>query len=201
MIKTYKHTNGRIVARRGDGTFRNFTMREILGNSANEESHKLICGSCGYGQDEPWIPIMLCGTCPKCNNQENHKIREVPKSFRQKVIIAKIEKYKKLIGIDFIVPLAYREYGGKLSNLEYKLKIQINQDDYDSFGYPDLSERKFQNGQICINQYNKKIEILDTAGFDKINNEWVFRYKVCRVNRNNKRVRKSVSFLLETDIV
>lgn len=200
MIRTYKHSNGRVVARRTDGTFRNFTSEELLGNQGNHKGLCLVCASCGYGKDQPWRPVLITGYCPNCKNQEGHLVREVPESFRQKVIRAKIRKYKTLIGIDFISPLAYREYSPKLNHLKYKLDSQIRLDEYNSFGYPDLSGRKFKNGQICVNQFGNKIEILDTAGFEKINEEWIFRYKVCRLNKKGKRERRGVYNVLETNI-
>ena len=37
---------------------------------------KMVCGKCGYGKEETWIPILKTGKCPKCGNQENHIKKE-----------------------------------------------------------------------------------------------------------------------------
>lgn len=200
-MKPFKHPNGRIVARRSNGTFRNFTMREILGNEANEHSHKLICGLCGYGQDEPWIPLMLSAYCPKCKNQENHKIREFMHSQKSIAIKGKIQFYKELIGIDFINPLAFREYGGKLSSLERRLENQLRLDEKKSFGMPSFENAKFKEGDICTKlPYGGQVIIRDKLRLERIDGEWVFQYMVCRLNKKMKPEKYGNFYALETEL-
>lgn len=33
---------------------------------------RMVCGSCGYGKEIAWVPVLKTGFCPKCTNQENH---------------------------------------------------------------------------------------------------------------------------------
>ncbi len=74
-MRHYKHSNGRVVMRDSRGRFRNPTFAELFGCEANTDA--LICGKCGYGEDENWFPLVRTGICPECGNEENHKIKEM----------------------------------------------------------------------------------------------------------------------------
>jgi len=55
-MKCYRHSNGRVVGRNPDGTFKNFTFEEI-GIDVNIDY--LVCGKCGYGEQKKWMCLAI----------------------------------------------------------------------------------------------------------------------------------------------
>lgn len=118
----YKFPNGRIMARDSKGRFRNFTLKDF-GIEANTDY--MVCGKCGYGEKERWIPIVKTGICPKCGNQENHKEKVIPLSKKAEELVEQIDKLETKIGKTFIDPIMWNEYGGDLKRLRYQLEDEV----------------------------------------------------------------------------
>lgn len=123
-MKTYKHSNGRIMARNAKGQFRNFTLSDF-GFETNADY--LVCGKCGYGEVEKWMPVLKDGECPKCGNTENHRLKEIPLSAKAEELMAKIAKLEERIGIrgPFIHPMLFNQHKGELGVLKRDLELEL----------------------------------------------------------------------------
>ncbi len=66
MARPYKHSNGRLTLRRGNGTFRRTTLQDIGIPKSDVATGPMTCANCGH----TWNPILKSGYCPKCNSQE-----------------------------------------------------------------------------------------------------------------------------------
>lgn len=118
---TYKHSNGRIMARNFNGTFRNFKLSDF-GLSSNTQY--MVCNKCGYGDNEKWMPILRTGKCPQCNNQTGNREKEFEISNNMLKIETEIKELKQKIGGAFIDPVLYNEHKDDLITLENKLSIE-----------------------------------------------------------------------------
>jgi len=62
-----------VSVRRVGGKPDHASRAKVFGPDANSDT--LICGSCGYGEQEDWTPTMKKSQCPACGNREGHKVR------------------------------------------------------------------------------------------------------------------------------
>jgi rubrerythrin len=63
----------RMVFRQSNGRYKKApSLCELMPN-VNAAGEVMICGKCGH----EWRPVLTTGCCPKCDNQENHKFKEV----------------------------------------------------------------------------------------------------------------------------
>lgn len=120
----YKHSNGRIMARNSKGQFRNLTLSDF-GLESNSEY--MVCGKCGHGELEKWMPVLKNGECPKCGSTENHRPKEIPLSPKADELMAKISELEERIGIrgPFIDPLLFNNQKGELGLLKWDLEQEL----------------------------------------------------------------------------
>jgi predicted nucleic-acid-binding Zn-ribbon protein len=118
----YKFSNGRIMARDSKGRFRNYTLSDMgfKGNSAY-----LICGKCGYGEHEKWIPLLKDGRCPHCGNDEGHKEKEIPLNDKAEKLLEQIDELETKIGKVFVNPMMINTYGGEFRRLQNELEREL----------------------------------------------------------------------------
>lgn len=72
MPTPYKHSNGRLALRRGNGTFRRATLQDFGIPKAALATGPMTCADCGH----TWNPIMKDGYCPNCNSQKKFDANE-----------------------------------------------------------------------------------------------------------------------------
>ncbi len=73
MPRYYKHSNGRIVPRRGNGQFRHSTLQDFGIGKDQLATGPRRCNACGTA----WNPILVTGICPTCGKQESSPVEEV----------------------------------------------------------------------------------------------------------------------------
>jgi len=61
-----------VSVRRSGGLPDHATRAKVFGPDANSDT--LVCGSCGYGEQEDWTPTMKKSQCPACGNREGHEV-------------------------------------------------------------------------------------------------------------------------------
>lgn len=111
-----------MFARDKNGRFRNYTLRDF-GIQVNEDF--MVCGKCGYGEHEKWIPVLKAGKCPKCGNQKGHKEKIITLSKKAEKLINDIGKLEIKIGNPFPHPLLLQNYGDELKRMQGELDIEI----------------------------------------------------------------------------
>lgn len=88
MGNSYKHGNGRIAHRSGNGRFRKTTMEDMGINDANKEGIVFVCNVCG----REFVPVILSGKCCGVEDKRRKVIEVTPE---QQGVINKIEALKK----------------------------------------------------------------------------------------------------------
>ena len=122
-MKCYRHSNGRVVGRKPDGTFKNFTFEE-LGIDVNIDY--LVCGKCGHGEQEKWTPVSKEGKCPNCDNQDGHYPKHIPLSPKAEELLERIEEVTSGYKInDFIDPMEFSKAKPKLQKLRSELFTEL----------------------------------------------------------------------------
>jgi hypothetical protein len=87
-MSAYKHGNGRIQHRSGNGRFRKNTLEDIGIMDANKDGITFICNVCG----REFVPIVLSG---KCCGVDNKRPKEIVVTPAEKEILDKIDALKK----------------------------------------------------------------------------------------------------------
>lgn len=65
MARNYKHSNGQIAFRSGNGTFRKPSLEDFGVTDENKDADTYICNVCG----REFTPILLSGKCCGVDNK------------------------------------------------------------------------------------------------------------------------------------
>lgn len=114
----------------GGGRSRKLSLND-MGFAVNKNC--MVCGKCGYGQNEPWVPIIKSALCPKCGNNAGHRQREFPLSVRAEELMGSIKELESRAGIDFIEPHVLRETYNELRKLKRELGTELRRCEKASF--------------------------------------------------------------------
>lgn len=87
-MKSYKHRNGHVVFRSGNGRFRKTTMEDIGINNANKEGKVFICNVC----EREFVPVVLSG---KCCGVDNKREKEIIVTTEEREIMNQIDQLRK----------------------------------------------------------------------------------------------------------
>lgn len=106
-MKSYKHGNGRLVQRSGNGRFRKTTPEDLGIYDANKEGIVFICNVC----EREFVPLVLSG---KCCGVDNKRRKEVIITPEEQEIMDKISALRKR-------PFINRQILNEINELEVQL--------------------------------------------------------------------------------